>query len=170
MKINLLKSYAVYDYKKGIVICNNASEMAFNKDIQAELRILGGSLFKGTNIETFVKSNPKHGITWIKDTSKRKTPDKGVFWSFIFAGYKKPVLDQFIKALKNPSFRITDLHKTTTEYEDKISALSKKYVKPEKQAKTAKKATSETASIKALNKQIAEMEKQLAEFKKATAK
>lgn len=168
MKINLLKSYCVYDYKKGIIICNNASEMAFNKDIQAELRILGGSLFKGTNIETFVKANPEHKIAWIKDTSKRKTPDKGVFWSFIFAGYKKPVLEQFIKALKNPSFRITDLHKVTTDMQDKVKALSAKYVKPEKKAKPTKKA--ETSQIKALNDQIAKMEQQLAEFKKATAK
>ena len=58
--VNLLKTYQIYDYKKGIIIVNNASEMAFDKDIQAEMRFLGGSLFKGTNIETFIKTNKDH--------------------------------------------------------------------------------------------------------------
>ena len=144
MKVNLLKYYSVYDYGKGCIIVNDKDEKSFGADIQLEFRLLGGSLFKGTSIEKFKAQNKAHSIDWIKDISKRFKPEKPVFWSFMFAGYKKPVIEDYCKKLADPKF-------DASVYPDKLKALQKKYKKPTKQAK--KDAPKDSAKITTANKE-----------------
>jgi hypothetical protein len=166
MKTVNFKSFSVYQYKKSCIVISNQTEMFINKDILQESSILGGRLLKGAKIDQFESDNKDHKVIWIKDQSKRKT-QKPVFWALMFPGYKKPVIEDWVKKLRNPNFKIADLHKTTTEMQAKVKDLAEKYEKPERK-KPAKKA--EKQDVNALLEQMMNNPELLKAFQAMTAK